>query len=92
MLYAAMQVNNTGKVVAFGRSMQPMAVLQQQLVNAQQSMEREYSARAPGGGASSACSFKWPPKQCSSSTPQPLKVIEVNPAAAKLLGRGQQAT
>ena len=40
-IYAAVQVNE-GHVVAFGRSMQPMATLQQQVVTAQQSMEREY--------------------------------------------------
>jgi hypothetical protein len=42
VLYAAIQVNGAGQVVAFGRSMQPMATLQQQLVSTQQSMEREY--------------------------------------------------
>ena len=42
VMYAAVKMNGDGQVVAFGRSMQPMANLQQQLVSAQQSMEREY--------------------------------------------------
>jgi hypothetical protein len=42
VMYAAVKMNRGGQVVAFGRSMQSMANLQQQLVSAQQSMEREY--------------------------------------------------
>lgn len=42
IMYAAVEMPKRGHVVAFGRSMQPMATLQQQLVNTQQSMEREY--------------------------------------------------
>lgn len=42
VLYAAFKINSQGQVVALGRSMRLMAALQQQLVSAQQSMEREY--------------------------------------------------
>jgi transcriptional regulator PpsR len=41
MLYRAVQIGE-GRVVVFGRDLQPMAILQQRLVEAQQSMERDY--------------------------------------------------
>lgn len=42
LLYRAVQVGEDGRVVVFGRDLQPMAILQQRLVEAQQSMERDY--------------------------------------------------
>lgn len=42
VLYSAVQVGAEGQVVAFGRDLRPNAQLQQRLVDAQQSMERDY--------------------------------------------------
>lgn len=42
VLYSAMQVGKEGRVVAFGRDLRAVAALQQRLVAAQQSMERDY--------------------------------------------------
>jgi len=42
VLYAALRLGRVGPVVAVGRSLRPMAALQQQLVEAQQAMDREY--------------------------------------------------
>ena len=89
MLYAAVQVNNTGKVVAFGRSMQPMAALQQQLVNAQQSMEREY-LRVRQAEARHRLLFQVASEAVLIVDAATFKVIEVNPAAARLLGDGNK--
>jgi transcriptional regulator PpsR len=88
VLYAAMQINDEGKVVAFGRSMQPMAVLQQQLVAAQQSMEREY-LRMRQAEARHRLLFQVA-SEAVLIVDATFKVIEVNPAAAKLLGEGHK--
>ena len=42
VLYSAVQVGNDGSVIAIGRDMRSMAALQQRVVDAQQSMERDY--------------------------------------------------
>ena len=43
VLYSAIQIGKRGRVVAFGRDLRPVAALQQQLLESQLSMEREYS-------------------------------------------------
>jgi transcriptional regulator PpsR len=43
MLYSAFKVGREGRVVAVGRDLRSIAALQQRLVEAQQSMERDYS-------------------------------------------------
>jgi len=43
VLYSVVQVGQQGRVVAIGRDLRPMAVLQQRLVEAQASMDRDYS-------------------------------------------------
>ena len=40
--YSAVQVGHDGRIVAFGRDLRANAALQQRLVDAQQSMERDY--------------------------------------------------
>jgi transcriptional regulator PpsR len=42
IMYAAIKVGGGDNVIAIGRSLRPMAALQQQLVEAQQAMDREY--------------------------------------------------
>ncbi|MEM8950863.1 MAG: transcriptional regulator PpsR [Pseudomonadota bacterium] len=43
ILYAAAEADEDGKVIIIGRDLRAVAELQQRLVNAQQSMERDYS-------------------------------------------------
>jgi len=43
VLYCGVQVGGDGRVVMFGRDLRIMSALQQRLMNAQQSMERDYS-------------------------------------------------
>jgi transcriptional regulator PpsR len=89
MQYTAVQLSDGGKVAAFGRSMQPMAALQQQLVNAQQSMEREY-LRVRQAEARHRLLFQVASEAVLIVDAATYKVIEVNPAAAKLLGEGNK--
>ena len=87
VMYAAVQMNSEGHVVAFGRSMQPMASLQQQLVSAQQSMEREY-LKLRQAEARHRLLFQVASEAVLIVDASNRKVIEANPAAAKLLGEG----
>ena len=82
--YSAVSVGGSGRIMAIGRDLRPVATLQQRLVNAQQSMEREYAKlrhaetryRTPFQIASEAVLVV----DASSG-----RVIEANPAAADLL-------
>jgi transcriptional regulator PpsR len=74
MLYSAIKVGKTGKVVAVGRNLRQVAQLQQRLVEAQQSLERDY-ARLRHAETRYRMLF-----QMAS------EVIELNPAAQSLLG------
>ncbi len=87
VVYAAVQVTGDGHVVAFGRSMQPMANLQQQLVSAQQSMEREY-LKLRQAEARHRLLFQVASEAVLIVDATNRKVLEANPAAGKLLGAG----
>ncbi len=86
VLYAAVQVDQ-GPVVAFGRSMQPMATLQQQLVSAQQSMEREY-LKLRQAEARHRLLFQVASEAVLIVDAGTRKILEANPAAGRLLGEG----
>jgi transcriptional regulator PpsR len=88
VLYAAIQVN-AGQVVAFGRSMQPMAALQQQLMSAQQSMEREY-LKLRQTEARHRLLFQVSSEAVLIVDAATRKIVEANPAAGKLLGGGSK--
>lgn len=87
VLYAAVKVNDGGAVVAFGRSMRPMATLQQQLVSAQQSMEREY-LKLRQAEARHRLLFQVSTEAVLIVDASTRRVIEANPAAVTLLGDG----
>ena len=89
VIYAAVQMNSAGQVVAFGRSMQPMASLQQQLISAQQSMEREYM-KLRQAEARHRLLFQVASEAVLIVDTANRKVLEANPAAAKLLGEGSR--
>jgi transcriptional regulator PpsR len=87
VMYAAMQMNSEGQVVAFGRSMQSMANLQQQLVSAQQSMEREY-LKLRQAEARHRLLFQVASEAVLIVDASNQKILEANPAAGRLLGEG----
>jgi transcriptional regulator PpsR len=87
VLYAAVKINNAGHVVAFGRSMRPMATLQQQLVSAQQSMEREY-LKLRQAEARHRLLFQVSTEAVLIVDATTRKILEANPAAGTLLGDG----
>ncbi len=89
VMYVAVQTNPAGQVVAFGRSMQPMASLQQQLVSAQQSMEREY-LKLRQAEARHRLLFQVASEAVLIVDASNRKVLEANPAAGKLLGEGSR--
>jgi len=75
--------------VAFGRSMQPMAALQQQLVNTQQSMEREY-LKLRQAEARHRLLFQVASEAVLIVDAVARKVLEANPAAGRILGEGNK--
>ena len=87
VMYAAVKMNSGGQVGAFGRSMQSMANLQQQLVSAQQSMEREY-LKLRQAEARHRLLFQVASEAVLIVDASNRKVLEANPAAGKLLGEG----
>ena len=86
VLYTSAQIAD-GRVVAFGRSMQPMAALQQQLVSTQQSIEREYLKQRQME-ARHRLLFQVASEAVLIVDVQTRKIVEANPAAGRLLGEG----
>ena len=89
VMYSAVQMNAEGQVVVFGRSMQSMANLQQQLVSAQQSMEREY-LKLRQAEARHRLLFQVASEAVLIVDANNRKVLEANPAAGKMLGEGSR--
>lgn len=86
LLYATLRTK-PGQIVAFGRDLRPMATLQQNLLQAQQSMERDY-ARLRQVEARYRILFRTAPDAILMVDPETRVVIEANPSAAHLLGTG----
>jgi transcriptional regulator PpsR len=86
VLYSCVQISQ-GRIVAFGRSMQPMATLQQQLISTQQSIEREYLKQRQIE-ARHRLLFQLASEAVLIVDVATRKILEANPAAARLLGEG----
>jgi transcriptional regulator PpsR len=84
IVYSAMKVGESGKIMALGRDLRPMATLQQRLVNAQQSMEREY-AKLRHAETRYRLLFQIASEAVLVVDATTGRVIEANPAAAELL-------
>ena len=84
MRYAALRVSDSGRVIAVGRDLRPMAALQQRLVDAQQSMEREY-ARLRHAETRYRLLFQIAAQPVVIVDANSLKIVEANPAASELL-------
>ena len=80
-----MRVGRDGRVVAVGRDLRATAALQQRLVDAQQSMERDY-ARLRHVETRYRLLFQMTSEAVLIVDAASHKVVEANPAAAQLLG------
>lgn len=85
VLYSAVQIGADGRIMVFGRDMRAMSVLQQRLVSAQQSMERDYS-KLRDIEMRYRLLFQMSSEAVLILEVGKLKVIEANPAARQLLG------
>jgi transcriptional regulator PpsR len=84
VIYSAVRVGDDGRIMAVGRDLRPMATLQQRLVNAQQSMEREY-ARLRHAETRYRLLFQIASEAVLVVDASSGRVTEANPAAATLL-------
>ncbi|MDO9383912.1 MAG: transcriptional regulator PpsR [Hyphomicrobiaceae bacterium] len=84
--FAAVQIGNGGRLVAVGRDLRTVAALQQRLVDAQQTMEREY-ARLRHAETRYRLLFQIASEPVIIVDATSMKVVEANPAATELLGR-----
>jgi transcriptional regulator PpsR len=85
ILYSAVRLAKDGRVVAVGRDLRTIAALQQRLVDAQQSMEREY-ARLRQAETRYRLLFQISSEAVLIVEAATQKVTEANPAAHALLG------
>ncbi len=85
VLYSALRIGDQGRVVAIGRDMRTIAALQQRLVDAQQSMERDY-ARLRSAETRYRLLFQIASEAVLIVDASSRKITEANPAALKLLG------
>lgn len=85
ILYSAVGVGEPGRVVAVGRDLRVMAAMQQRLVDAQQSMEREYS-RLRNAEIRYRLLFQLASEAVLVVDATTGKVTEANPATTELVG------
>ncbi len=89
VLYSAVQLNEDGRVVVFGRDLRAISVLQQRLMNAQQSMERDYS-RLRDVEMRYRLLFQTSSEAVLILDSAKQRIVEANPAARQLLeGKGE---
>ena len=88
--YVALDTGNDGKVIALGRDLRAVAALQQRLLNAQQSMERDY-VRLRQAESRYRLLFQMSSEAVLILDPASKKIVEANPAAGNLLGAGSEA-
>ncbi len=87
ILFSTVRVGEGGRVVAFGRDLRPLSVLQQRLVEAQQSIDRDY-ARLRHAETRYRMLFQLWTEPVLILDAATLAVLEANRAADLLLGRG----
>jgi transcriptional regulator PpsR len=85
VLYSAVRIGHEGRVVAVGRDLRAIATLQQRLVDAQQSMERDYW-RLRQIETRYRLLFQTASEAVLVLDGATQKVLEANPAASQLLG------
>lgn len=85
VVYSAIQVGGEGRIVAVGRDLRSISALQQRLVEAQQSMERDYW-RLRHVETRYRLLFQMATEAVLVVDATTQKVLEANPAAVSLLG------
>ncbi len=84
--YSAIRLGESGRVVAIGRDLRPIAAMQQRLVEAQQSVEREYG-RLRQLETRYRLLFQISSEAVLIVDGSSGRVLDANPAAVQLLGR-----
>ena len=85
VLYCAVQVGEDGRMVAFGRDLRAMSALQQRLMTAQETLERDYS-RMREVETRYRLLFQMSSEAVMILDTARLRVVEANPAARALFG------
>ncbi len=85
ILYSAARVGSLGRIIAFGRDLRDVAALQQRLVDAQQSLERDYW-RLRNVETRYRLLFQMSSEAILIVDAGSERVIEANPSAGELLG------
>jgi transcriptional regulator PpsR len=85
VLYTAVPIDNSGRVAAVGRDLRPLSTLQQRLIEAQQSIERDY-ARLRQAEMRYRLLFEMTSEAVLIVEAASNKIVEANPAAATLMG------
>jgi len=85
VLYSAVQIGREGQVVAVGRNLGAIAALQRKLVDAQQSMEQDYS-RLRHAETRYRLLFQMASEAVFIVDAASQKVVEANPSALQFLG------
>jgi transcriptional regulator PpsR len=88
VLHAAVQTGQAGRVVTVGRSLGELSALQQRLVSAQQSLERDY-LRFRNAETRYRMLFRFSSEAILIIDAQSQKILDANPAADRLLGGGE---
>ena len=83
--YVALDTGNGGRVIALGRDLRGVAVLQQRLLQAQQSMERDY-VRLRQAESRYRVLFQIASEAVLIVDQATKKIVEANPASGNLLG------
>jgi transcriptional regulator PpsR len=91
VLYCAVHAGEHDRVVAFGRDLRAMSALQQKLMNAQETLERDYS-RLRETEMRYRLLFQMSSEALLIMDAARLRTTECNPAARTMLGLGEQAT
>ncbi|MEQ1800670.1 MAG: transcriptional regulator PpsR [Gammaproteobacteria bacterium] len=86
ILYGTVKVGDDGRIVAVGRDLRAVSALQQRLVRAQQSMEMDYG-RLRQAELRYRLLFQIASEAVLVLDCSTLKVVEANPAAARILGK-----
>ena len=86
ILFSAVRLGNADRSVAFGRDLRAVSALQQRLMEAQRSVERDY-ARLRQAETRYRLLFQMSPEPVLVLDAATQTVAEVNPAAARLFGK-----
>ena len=87
ILYSTMRVGSAGNIVAVGRNLTEMASLQQRLLDAQISLERDY-AKLRHAETRYRLLFQIAAEAVLIVNAESRKIVEANPAAVAMLGAG----